>query len=184
MSNSFARDRGLQRPLMGVLLDAGATPTRDAILATAAYHGFDALRALLETGFLMTVPIAAMLDDRQALERLLPSAEPRDVQDAFGLAVIVGNVEAARIALDAGADVNAFLRVHSHGTALHTAALGENVAMLHLLFERGAKTQTRDTLWDSTPLQWAIHEKRPIARARLDAQRAAETRATGENTDV
>jgi ankyrin repeat protein len=97
------------------------------------------------------------------------SAGADEVRDAFGLAVIVGNLEAARIALDAGADVNAFLPVHSHGTALHTAALGENVAMLDLLLERGARTDTRDKLWDATPLDWATHQNRPLARARLEA---------------
>jgi ankyrin repeat protein len=58
---------------------------------------------------------------------------------------------------------------------LHQAAANDDVAMIDLLLARGASRDTRDTLWDGTPLDWALHEHREFARARLeriDAQRA------------
>jgi ankyrin repeat protein len=57
---------------------------------------------------------------------------------------------------------------HTHTTALHQAVLQENVALLRLLLANGASTERRDTLWDATPLQWAIHQDRPIARKLLE----------------
>jgi ankyrin repeat protein len=55
-----------------------------------------------------------------------------------------------------------------HSTALHQAALGEDVALIELLLERGARTDQRDTLWNGTPLEWAIHQGRTAARAVLE----------------
>jgi peptide-methionine (S)-S-oxide reductase len=168
MTSSVAREQGHQLPLMRVLLQAGAVATAQAILTTAGHGELEALRALIGSGYPVTATIAAALGDEETLKHLLTNATASDVQEAFGIAVINGRVESARIALDAGADVNAFLPVHSHGTALHAAALRENVALIDLLLERGARIDTHDKLWDATPLGWAIHEERPIARARLE----------------
>jgi len=169
MTSSVAREQGHQRPLMDLLLAAGAKPARDEILVTAAHRELEALRALVDLGYPITAPIAASFGDDAALANLLPVADTTDIQDAFGLAVINGRLAAARSALKAGADVNAFLPVHAHGTALHTAAIADDVAMIDLLLAHGARTDIRDKLWDATPLGWAIHENRPAARARLDA---------------
>jgi peptide-methionine (S)-S-oxide reductase len=168
MTSSAAREQHHQRPLMRALLDAGAVPTAESIVSTAGHCEHEALRALVAFGFPMTATIAAALGEDATLRELLAGADARTVQEAFGVAVINGHTDTARIALDAGADVNAFLPVHSHGTALHTAALGENVALIDLLLERGARLDTCDKLWDATPLGWAIHQNRPRARARLE----------------
>ncbi|HEV3086917.1 MAG TPA: ankyrin repeat domain-containing protein, partial [Candidatus Elarobacter sp.] len=98
--------------------------------------------------------------------------DPDDVQTAFGLAVINGHLEAARIALDAGADVNAYLPVHKHSTALHQAAVNDDPALIEFLISRGARLDQRDTLWDSTPLNWAVHEGKTAAQAALAAANA------------
>ena len=105
----------------------------------------------------LDAPIAASLNDVAALLRLLPDADRDDIQTAFGLAVINGNIEAARLALVAGADVSAFLPIHSHSTALHDAAARNNVAMIAMLLGAGARRDTLDTLWDGTPADWARH---------------------------
>ena len=167
-TSSAAREQGHQLPLMRLLLDAGATVTRETIASTAAYKELDALRALLEAGRPMTAPIAAALGEGAQLRELLHSAAPEDVSSAFGLAVINRQLEAARIALDAGADVDAFLPVHAHSTALHQAAVNDDVAMIELLLARGARADRRDTLWDATPLGWAIHEGRTGAQEVLE----------------
>ena len=83
------------------------------------------------------------------------------------MAVINQHVEAARLCLDAGADPNAFLAVHSHSTPLHQAAVNDDGAMLELLVSRGANLAMRDTLWDSTPLGWAVFTKKRRAEAYL-----------------
>ena len=168
MTSSVAREQGQQLPLMRVLLAAGANPDRDSIVVTAAHRELDALRALLDGGQPVTVLLAASFGADAQLRQLLPSAAHEDVQTAFGLAVINGHAQAARLALDAGADVGAFLPIHAHGTALHQAALNDDVPLIELLLQRGARTDVRDTLWDGTPLEWAIHEGRAAARAVLE----------------
>jgi ankyrin repeat protein len=168
MTSSVAREQGHQRELMRVLLGAGAKATRDTIVTTAAYRELDALRALLDGGLAMTAPITAALGDGERLRVLLPAADGDDVQTAFGLAVINGRVEPARLTLDAGADVNAPLPVHVHSTALHLAAAEDNVPLIELLLARGARTDRRDTIWDGTPLDWATHFNRANARAILE----------------
>lgn len=170
-TSSAAREQGLQLPLIRALLAAGAEATRDTILATAGHRELDALRALVDAGHPMDAPIAAALGAGPALRELVATANAEDVQTAFGLAVINGQVEAAGIALDAGADVNAFLPVHAHSTALHQAANDDDVALIELLLARGARTDQRDTLWDGTPLGWAMFLGRPAARAALEQER-------------
>ena len=98
----------------------------------------------------------------------MASATPDEIQRALGLAVINRQAEAARLALDAGADPNGFLPVHTHSLPLHMAALHEDLPMMELLVARGARTDIPDKLWGSTPLGWTIHENKPRARAWLE----------------
>ena len=118
MTSRVAREQGQQRPLVRVLLAAGARATRDDIVSAAAHRELDALRALLDAGQPLSAPIAAALGMDDALRELMPSATGDDVQTAFGLAVINGHTRAARLALDAGSAVDAYLPVHAHMTAL------------------------------------------------------------------
>ncbi|HEY0382244.1 MAG TPA: ankyrin repeat domain-containing protein [Candidatus Elarobacter sp.] len=167
MSGSAARQQGLQLPLMRALLAAGAQPSRHGIAVTAAYHELEPLRGLVAGGHPMSAPIAAALGADDQLRALLPSAEREDVQAAFALAAVNGHLEAVRLALDAGADVNAYLPVHAHSTALHQAAIDNNVPLIELLLAHGARKDQRDTLWDGTPLGWATYCNREEAKAAL-----------------
>ncbi|HKO25952.1 MAG TPA: ankyrin repeat domain-containing protein [Solirubrobacteraceae bacterium] len=162
MTSGLAREQGHQIPLMGELLDAGATASGQAVAMALAHSELDAVRELLRRGHPMTAPIAAALGEL--------SAPPRqEAQLMLALAVINDQVEAARLALEAGADVNAFLPIHGHSTALHQAALTDDPELLALLISHGARRDVRDTVWNGTPLDWAIHEDRPRARAFLEA---------------
>jgi len=163
-----AREQGHQLPLLRVLLAAGAKPTRETLLTTAGHRELGALRALVEAGVPLSAPVAAALGENEALSAAVADASAQDVQAAFGLAVINGNVEAARIALDAGADVNAALVVHAHSTALHQAAQDDNAQLITLLLARGARTGVRDTIWNATPLDWANYNGRAVARSLLE----------------
>lgn len=168
MTSTSARMQDLQVPLIGRLIAAGARPTPRAVDMALAHRELAPVEALLRAGHPMSAPIAAALGDVERLASLLRSASTADRQKSFGLAVINGRTEAARLALDAGADIDALLPVHSHSTALHQAALDENLDLLDLLIERGARADIADTLWHSTPLGWAIHQGKSRSRARLE----------------
>ena len=99
--------------------------------------------------------------------RCCAASSADDRQTALGLAVINRQLEAARLCLDAGADVNACCRCTSTRTPLHQAAINDDLPMLELLVARGARLDTRDTLWDGTPLGWAVHNDKPAAEAYL-----------------
>jgi len=113
-------------------------------------------------------PIAAAFGAVDELPALLKSAVPDEAQRALGLAVINRQTEAARLALDAGADPNGFLPVHTHSLPLHMAVLLEDLPTMELLVAPGARTDVPDKLWGSTPLGWAVHENKPRAREWLE----------------
>jgi peptide-methionine (S)-S-oxide reductase len=161
MTSALAREQGHQISLMGELLDAGATASSQAVAMALAHQELEAVRELIRRGHPMTAPIAAALGEL--------SAPPRqEAQLMLALAVINDQVESARLALEAGADVNAFLPIHEHSTALHQAALTDDPELLGLLVDHGARRDVRDTVWNGTPLDWAIHEGRERARAFLE----------------
>jgi peptide-methionine (S)-S-oxide reductase len=163
MTSMPARVQGHQRPLMKLLISRGALPTEKSIYATLGHGERDAVTTLLENGVPLTAPMAAGMGRIEELKELIRSAEADELHAALSLAVINREVEAARICLDAGADLNRYLIIHSHSTAAHQAAVNDDVAMLRLLAERGAKLDVRDTMWNGTPLGWAIHTRQPAA---------------------
>ena len=158
MTSLPAREQGLQIPLLERLMKAGATPTPRAIDVTLPHWALKPIQALLRAGHPMTAPIAAALGRTARLETLLRAASTAEIQNAFGMAVINRQNDAARQALDAGADVNAFPPVHSHSTALHQAAIDENLKLIDLLLARGARADIADKLWNATALDWARHQ--------------------------
>jgi Ankyrin repeats (3 copies) len=162
MTSALAREQGHQIPLMHELLEAGATATPDAVAGALAHQELEAVRELIRRGHPMTAPIAAALGELGAPPR-------QEAQLMLALAVINDQVDAARLALEAGADVNAFLPIHEHSTALHQAALTDDPELLALLVSHGARRDIKDTVWNGTPLDWAIHEQRPRARAFLES---------------
>jgi hypothetical protein len=48
-------------------------------------------------------------------------------------------------------------------------ALLDRADLVELLVASGARTDVRDALWDGTPLDWAIHQQKTIARSALEA---------------
>jgi len=172
MTSAEAREQGHQAGLIAALLEAGARASHRAIVMTLAHWETEPVRLLLARGMALTAPIAAGLGRTAELGALLPAATPEERQEAFGLAVINRHTEAARLCLDAGAAVNAFLPVHKHSTALHQAVANDDRATMALLLERGAALDIADTLWDATPLDWALHQGKAEAAAMLRAAAA------------
>ena len=69
--------------------------------------------------------------------------------------------------------------MHKHSQPLHQAALHDDVDLLKLLVEAGASLEARDTLWDGTPLGWAIHNKKAKAEAYLRSRLQPEAHRSG-----
>jgi peptide-methionine (S)-S-oxide reductase len=157
---------------MDRLLAAGAKPTKRAIAVTLAHNILEPIERLVDGGLPMSPSIAAALGRTDALVPLLAAADGEEVQEAFALAVINDRIEAARLTLDAGADVNAFLPVHAHSTALHHAVIHDDTTLIELLLDRGARTDVRDKLWNGTPLGWARHEDKKRALSLLEGRAA------------
>jgi peptide-methionine (S)-S-oxide reductase len=168
MTGAAAREQGHQLPLMQALLAAGATLSSKTVDTTLAHAELEPVRALMAAGAPTTASIAAALGHADALREFLVGASDDEVQMALALAVINGQAETARIALDAGADPNRFMPVHGHSVALHQATLTEDIELLGLLIARGARTDIRDRMWNGTPLDWAIHEGKSRSRAFLE----------------
>lgn len=168
MTSALAREQGLQMPLIDCLMRAGATPSAQAINMTLAHWELEPVQALLDAGLPMTASIAAAFGRTDRLSTLLREASGEEVQLALGLAVINRQLEAARMALDAGADPNAYLPVHAHSLPMHQAAGDDNIEMMELLIARGAHHDIPDKLWGGIPLGWAIHGGHARARVYLE----------------
>jgi peptide-methionine (S)-S-oxide reductase len=161
MTGCAARERGLQVPLMDALLAAGAAATTAAVHGALRERELGAVEALLARGHPLTAPIAAALGRTADLATLLT---PENAQDALRFATLNRRADAARLALDAGADPDGF---DDQVTALHEAAINDDVATVELLLDRGARTDLRDRMWDGTPLGWARHGRAERAAALL-----------------
>ncbi len=166
VSSSHPAEAGLQAPLAEMLLDHGAKLDGpgshwQSALMTALIFGFlDTARALAKRGARVdTVAAAAGLGRAEDVARLLPGSEAQDRHRALALAAQLGHADAVRLLLDAGEDPDRLNPdgLHSHATPLHHAALGGHLDVVKLMVERGARLDIRDTIFDGTPLGWALH---------------------------
>ena len=166
VSSSHPAQAGLQVPLVELLLDFGAdiegrgTRKWGGPLFTALTFGMiDAARVLAKRGGQIDLPAAAGLGLMDDAARLLPSADALARHRALSLAAQQGHAQIVGLLLDAGEDPNRYNPEsnHPHTTPLHQAVLGGHEAAVRLLVERGARLDIRDTIWDGTPLGWAVH---------------------------
>ena len=166
VSSSHPADAGLQVPLVELLLDFGAaiegrgTRKWGTPLFTALTFGMiDAAQVLAKRGACIELPTAAGLGLAGEAARLLPSADAEARHRALSLAAQHGHAEIVRLLLDAGEDPNRYNLEgnHAHATPLHHAVLGGHEAVVRLLVEHGARLDIRDTIWQGTPLGWAVH---------------------------
>jgi hypothetical protein len=119
----------------------------------------DVAKLLAKRGARIDLPAAAGLGLVNDVARLLPSADAEARHRAFSLAAQRGHAEIVRLLLDAGEDPNRYNLEgnHAHSTPLHQAVLGGYEAVVRLLVERGARLDLRDTIWQGTPLGWALY---------------------------
>ena len=89
--------------------------------------------------------IAAWRNDRQSI-----------VNNAFVYACMHGSIDAARLLLQKGAEIDAIPHGFDYaGTALHHAAVNGHRAMVEFLIAEGANVNVKDTKVGGTPAGWA-----------------------------
>lgn len=160
-SGCVPRQCHVQLPLIDLLCDRGADPN-SAVHGALAHGEFEAVNALIQRGARVSLPVAAALGRIAEANRLILSADGKDRHRGLALASQCGHVEIVRALLDAGEDPSRYNPVgfHSHSTPLHQAASAGHEEVVHLLVQRGAKLELKDTVWQGTPADWAKHEKR------------------------
>ena len=157
---------GLQAALAEILLDRGAafdgpgTGGRSALLMALAFGHRQTAQALARRG----APVEGLaeatgLGRLEDAARLLPQADAKTRHAALALAAQHGHTAIVALLLDAGEDPNRFNPdgYHAHSTPLHQAVWGDHSEVAELLVARGARLDLRDTIYDDTPLDWAVH---------------------------
>jgi Ankyrin repeats (3 copies) len=167
-SGRVSRECRAQLPLIDLLCVHGADPN-SAVQAATTHGEFAAVNALIQRGAQINLPVAAALGRTDDARRLIPSADSQSRHQGLALASQFGHVEIVRALLDAGEDPSRYNPVgfHSHSTPLHQAGLAGHEDVVHLLVERRAKLDLKDTLWQGTPADWARHEGRAAVEAFL-----------------
>jgi ankyrin repeat protein len=167
-SSNVARESGVQRALIDMLCDFGASPDA-AMLDSLMYGEFDSVAALLEKGADMTLIAAAALGRAESVQALAPAARDDELRLALALAAQHGRIESVRVLLEAGADAAGFTPPpgHSHATPLHQAALMGHDKIVELLLAHGARPDVRDILYGGTAAGWAQHNGFGDLAARL-----------------
>lgn len=156
-SGRTARECHAQIALIDLLIDHGATPDNghDALI-----HGnTDAAKHMIEKSGVVTLAAACCLDREADIQRLLKKSTKEDKQIALMAASFYGKHEAVSLLLQSGANVNAYIDhgFHSHASPLHQAVASGSFETVKLLVEAGAILHVTDTIYNGTPLGWAIH---------------------------
>ena len=167
VSSCHPAKAGVQVALVETLLDFGAAiETRGSAkwgspLMTALAFGYlSTAEALVRRGARVdNIAAAAGLGRSADAARLLATADLESRHRALALAAQHGHADVVRLLLDAGEDPNRYNPDgnHSHSTPLHQAVLAGHEAVVRLLVERGARLDNKDTIYQGTPLGWAMH---------------------------
>src|SRR5438552_10222564 len=183
VSSCHPAKAGVQVALVETLLDFGAAIEArgsgkwTSPLMTALAFGYgDTAEVLARRGARVdNIAAAAGLGRREDAARLLATADPQSRHKALALAAQHGHVDIVRLLLDAGEDPDRYNPDgnHSHSTPLHQAALAGHDAVVRLLVTRGARLDIKDTIYQGTPLGWAIYAKQTGIEQYLRAHGAA-----------
>lgn len=167
VSSCHPANAGVQVALVEALVDFGAaieargSAQWGSPLMTALAFGYmPAAEALVRRGARVdNIAATAGLGRLADAKRLLATADPQSRHRALVLAAQHGHAEIVRLLLDAGEDPNRYNPDgnHSHSTPLHQSALAGHDAVVQLLVERGARLDIKDTIYQGTPLGWAIY---------------------------
>jgi uncharacterized protein len=98
------------------------------------------------------------------------------INNAFVYACMHNHIDAARLLLQKGAQIDAIPPGFDYsGTGLHYAALNGHRAMAEFLIEQGANANIKDTKVGGTPAGWADHGGHPELKNYIDQIVKAQT---------
>ena len=169
VSSSHPHEAGLQIALAETLLDYGAALVgpgsnwQSALMTAMAFGFLDTAQALARRGAPVDNLVAAAgLGRLEDARRLLPDADAKSRHIALSLAAQLGHADVVRLLLDAGEDPNRYNLegYHAHSTPLHQAVCAGHMDVVRLLVERGVRLDIPDTIYQGTPLDWAIYLKK------------------------
>ena len=169
VSSAHPAKAGVQAPLAELLLDHGANPEgagsqkQSPILIALAFGYSDTAQALARHAPPQDdLVLMAGLGRTDVVSRLLAKADAPAKQKALALAAQHGHTDVVKHLLDAGVDPNRYNPngFHAHSTPLHQAVWSNHEGVVRLLVERGARLDMRDTVYDGTPLGWAVYGQR------------------------
>jgi hypothetical protein len=169
VSSCHPAQAGLQSALAETLLDHGAaldgpgSKWQSALVSALAFGYLDTAQTLARRGARVdNVAVAAGLGRLEDTARLLTTADSESRHAALALAAQHGHREVVNLLLDAGENPDRYNPngFHSHSTPLHQAVWANHEDVARLLVERGARLDIRDTIYQGTPLDWAIYGKR------------------------
>jgi ankyrin repeat protein len=182
VSSTPPAEAGVQAPLVDVLVDFGASVEATGAgawtspLMTALTFRFrDTAEALVRRGARVDhLAAAAGLGRIDAARRFLSAATSEERHRALALAAQLGHADIVGMLLDAGEDPNRYnpKGSHAHATPLHQAVAAGHDAVVRLLIERGARLDIKDTIYQGTPLGWAVYCGQPAIADRLRAHGA------------
>jgi uncharacterized protein len=141
------------------LLASQRLPSGESPLMAALYRGHhDVVEALIDAGAEIDIFAAAaigrMADLRREVADETVNAYAYDGWTALHLAAFFGHLDAARLLVEAGADVHAVSRNSLQNTPLHAATSGRHSNVALYLLECGASGSVIDS-GGYTPLQIA-----------------------------
>jgi ankyrin repeat protein len=189
VSSCHPANAGVQVALVETLVDFGAAVEArgsaqwgSPLMTALAFGYLRAAEALVRRGARVdNIAAAAGLGRLADAAQLLATADPESRHRALVLAAQHGHVEIVRLLLDAGEDPNRYNPDgnHSHSTPLHQSALAGHRAVVQLLVERGARLDIKDTIYQGTPLGWAMYAGQTEIEAYLRAQGAKTAQEMG-----
>jgi hypothetical protein len=136
----IARDCNVQVELIDVLADAGAA--LDGNPENALVNGnVAAAEHLVARGAPLSLATALCLGRWDDVQRIGPTASAAAKQFGLVLAALRGNSPSADL--------------YSHATALHHAVYSGSLDAVKVLVEAGASLDTKDAIYEGTPLGWA-----------------------------
>ncbi|HYV08674.1 MAG TPA: ankyrin repeat domain-containing protein [Thermoplasmata archaeon] len=160
------------------------TPNGTLVLTAAYYGAGDALKLLLERTpeDALNAYEAATTGNARRLKTILGQSRKR-INDAneegftpLGLAAFFGHVDAVKVLLEAGADVNLKPPSRFQNTAVDAAVAGDHTDVVRVLLAAGADPNVRSEASYTTLHKAAVHGNLDIVRMLVD--RGADVKAT------
>jgi len=148
---------GVQLEMIDALVDAGASPAKNANNALVNGH-VAAAEHLISRGAQLTLAAALCLGRWDEVPWLAAEANPDQRQFAFVLAALNGRSDAVAWMVGTGIPISQpSADLYSHGTPLHHAVCSGSLETVSVLVEAGADMNRPDGAWNGTPLGWAQH---------------------------